>query len=191
MVHVYTMYYRNFLENVKRKELLSRELGTKAKQTETIFPEDEEDIWNTGIFGATISEALQCTVFFYACQLFDLRGNDEHHDLMCDQYSLGEDTNGRYVEFTGRATKTYKGGLARLELAFVLSVLPIRLKSQHEYVKCTFIINVAGNYYFKCGSQKLKVEKCNCNRSMSINRLYIINGAEKNIGECKISISVQ
>lgn len=93
-----------------RKELLWRGLGTKAKKTETNFPEDEENIWNTGIFVATNSEALQCTLCFYACQLYGLRGNDEHHDLMCDQYSLGEDTNGRYVECTGRATQTYTRG---------------------------------------------------------------------------------
>ena len=99
------------------KELLARGVGTKVKQAEQLFPEDEENIWEKGIFGAKNAETLQCTVFFYACKVFGLRGHDEHRDLMCDQFTIGEDTDGKYVEFVGRSTKTYKGGLAQIELA--------------------------------------------------------------------------
>ena len=38
-----------------------------------------------------------------SCKLFGLWGHDEHYELECDQ-------------FTGRSTKTYKGGLKDLEL---------------------------------------------------------------------------
>ena len=38
-----------------------------------------------------------------SCKLFGLRIHDEHYELECDQ-------------FTGRSTKTYKGGLKDLEL---------------------------------------------------------------------------
>ena len=108
--------FRKILDS-KMKELLAKGLGTKVKQAEAIFPEEEENIWEKGIFGAKNAETLQCTVFFYSCKLFGLRGHDEHHDLMCDQFTVGEDCNGKFVEFTGRATKTYKGGLAQMELS--------------------------------------------------------------------------
>ena len=108
--------FRKFLDS-RMKDLLKRGLGTKTKQAEPIMPEDEQIIWEKGVFGNETAEKLQCTMFFYNCKLFGLRGHDEHHDLDCTQFITGEDTHGKYVEFVGRSTKTYKGGLGQRELA--------------------------------------------------------------------------
>jgi hypothetical protein len=40
----------------------------------------------------------------------------EHYELKCDQFTVGSDHRGRFITFTGRSTKTYKGGLKDLEL---------------------------------------------------------------------------
>ncbi|XP_062606633.1 uncharacterized protein LOC134268405 [Saccostrea cucullata] len=107
--------FRKILD-ARMKELLQMGYGTKVKQAQAILPEDEEVLWEKGVFGNSNAEALQSTVFFYACKLFALRGHDEHHQLQCDQFSTGEDQGGTYVEFLGRSTKTYKGGLKELEI---------------------------------------------------------------------------
>ncbi|XP_062620651.1 uncharacterized protein LOC134282241 [Saccostrea cucullata] len=107
--------FRKILDS-KMKDALSRGVGGKRKQADPILPEDEATIWEKGIFGMNNAETLQNTVFFYSCKFFGLRGHDEHHSLQCDQFFLGEDNRGKYIEFTGRSTKTFKGGLAHKEL---------------------------------------------------------------------------
>ena len=124
-----SVYDKNFLDtknlhftefrkvlDCKMKDLLSNGLGTKVKQAEPILPEDECVIWEKGVFGDKSAESLQCTMFFYACKLFGLRGHDEHRGLTCEQFVLGSDIHGKYVEFNGWSSKTYKGGLRDLEL---------------------------------------------------------------------------
>lgn len=49
--------------------------------------------------------------FFYKCKLFGLRGRDEHHDLDISQFEIGEDATGKFIQFVGRANKTFKCGL--------------------------------------------------------------------------------
>eukprot|EP00105_Crassostrea_gigas_P009739 XP_011424812.1 PREDICTED: uncharacterized protein LOC105326458 [Crassostrea gigas] len=98
------------------KDALSRGIGGKRKQADPILPEDEAVIWEKGIFGMNNAEPLQNTVFFYCCMLFGLKGHDEHHSLECNQFLLGEDNRGKFIEFRGRSTKTFKGGLAHKEL---------------------------------------------------------------------------
>lgn len=49
--------------------------------------------------------------FFYNCKLFGLKGRDEHHDLDISQFEIGEDDTAKFMQFVGRANKTFKGGL--------------------------------------------------------------------------------
>lgn len=107
--------FRKILDS-KKKDALSRGVGGKRKQADPILPEDEAVIWEKGIFGMNNAETLQYTVFFYCCKLFGLRGHDEHHSLECNQFLLGEDNRGKFIDFTGRSTKTFKGGLSHKEL---------------------------------------------------------------------------
>lgn len=108
--------FRKILD-AKMKELLSKGYGSKIKQAQPLLPDDESVIWEKGVFGDSNAEALQCTMFFYACKLFGLRGHDEHHGLECDQFLVGEDHRGKFIEFNGRANKTFKGGLKDLQLS--------------------------------------------------------------------------
>uniref|UniRef100_K1QWU1 Uncharacterized protein n=1 Tax=Magallana gigas TaxID=29159 RepID=K1QWU1_MAGGI len=71
----------------KMKDALSRGVGGKRKQADPILPEDEAVIWEKGIFGMNNAETLQNT-----------------------------DNRGKFIEFTGMSTKTFKGGLAHKEL---------------------------------------------------------------------------
>jgi hypothetical protein len=87
-----------------------------SRQADPIWPEDEEKLWQKGVFGKENSEQLQHTMFFYSCKLFGLRACDEHHKLLCEQFSIGNDIHGQYIQFLGRATKTYKGGLGQMNV---------------------------------------------------------------------------
>ena len=107
--------FRKVLDS-KMKELLTQGIGTKRKQADPILPEDEAVIWDKGVFGMKNGETLQCTIFYYCCKIFGLRGHDEHHNLECSQFHIGEDSRGKYVEFFGRKSKTFKGGLGQREL---------------------------------------------------------------------------
>ncbi|VDI69847.1 Hypothetical predicted protein, partial [Mytilus galloprovincialis] len=99
------------------KELASRGLGSTTKQADPITKEDEEKIWNSGVFGCDNSVALQNTVFFYNCKLFGMRGYDEHRNLECEQFSIGCDgSESRFIHFTGRTSKTFSGGLNQLHV---------------------------------------------------------------------------
>ncbi|CAC5377313.1 unnamed protein product [Mytilus coruscus] len=103
--------------NAKMKELASRGLGSITKQADPITKEDEEQIWNSGVFGCDNSVALQNTVFFYNCKLFGMRGYDEHRNLECEQFSIGFDgSKSRFIHFTGRTSKTFSGGLNQLHV---------------------------------------------------------------------------
>ena len=104
------------LVDARMKSLIDRGFGCNLKQADPILPKDEETLWQKHVFGKESGEQLQHTVFFYACKVFGLRGYDEHHNLQCEQFKIGEDSNGRFIEFTGRATKTYKGGLGHLNV---------------------------------------------------------------------------
>ena len=88
------------------KDLLSNGLGTIVKQVDPILPEDECVIWEKGVLGDKSAESLQCTMFFNALILFGLRGHDEHRNLTCEQFIVGIDVHGRYIEFTKRSSKT-------------------------------------------------------------------------------------
>ena len=97
------------------KDLLSSGLGTKVNQADSILPKSQ--IWDKGVFGDKSAESLQCTMFFYTCKLFGLRGHDEYRSLTCEQFNVGRDANGKYVEFSRRSSKTYNGGLKNLKLS--------------------------------------------------------------------------
>lgn len=43
---------------------------------------------------------------------FGLKGHNEFQSLECYQFVAGEDSSGKYIEFTGRSTKNFKEGLA-------------------------------------------------------------------------------
>ena len=107
--------FRKVLDS-KMKELLSRGIGTEIKQARAVLPQDEEKIWDTGVFGLSSAESLQHTMYSYCCKLFGLRAYDEHRDLTCDQFEIGKDSVGKYIHFVGKSTKTFKGGLAEKEL---------------------------------------------------------------------------
>lgn len=72
--------------------------------------QDEESMWNKGIFGDKDLEIFQYIMFYYNCKFFGLCGYDEYYEFECSQFVFGIDNFGKYVEFIGCVSKMYKGG---------------------------------------------------------------------------------
>lgn len=58
------------------------------------MPQDEESMWNKGIFGDKDSETLQHTMFYYNCKLFGLRCKTNTTNLSVVSLFLGLTTPG-------------------------------------------------------------------------------------------------
>ena len=97
--------------DARMKQLHSSGIGVSRKQAEPITPNKEERLWQSGQLGDGSSQSLFSTVFYYNCKLFGMRAMDEHRSLKCSQFSVGYEGNLRYIEFTGRSSKTLAGGL--------------------------------------------------------------------------------
>lgn len=107
--NVYFARFRKVL-NDRMRTLNEKGLGLTVKRADPILPEQEDNLWEKGVFGQGRGDQLQLTIFFYACKLFGLRTRDDHHLLTVDQFSVGEDGDGRFVKFVGRSSKTDNKG---------------------------------------------------------------------------------
>ena len=92
--------------DARMKQLHSSGIGVSRKQAEPITPNKEERLWQSGQLGDGSLQSLFNTVLYYNCKLFGMRAMDEHRSLKCSQFSVGYEGNLRYIEFTGRSSKT-------------------------------------------------------------------------------------
>ena len=90
-------------------ELTFEGIGTTTRQAEPISEETEQQLWDKGFLGKDTAKSLSNTMFYYNSKLFGLRGVDEHRNLTTDQFFLGSDQSGKFIQFKGRSSKTYKG----------------------------------------------------------------------------------
>lgn len=103
--------------DARMKSLVAQGIGTTTRQADPILPEQEDTLWEKEVLGSSSAKSLQNTVFFYACKVFGLRGCDEHRELMCEQFILNSDDQGKFIQFVGRQSKTYQGGLRQMQLS--------------------------------------------------------------------------
>lgn len=97
--------------DARMKEISSKGIGLKKKQADPISPDDENLLWDKNLLGSGSSKSMLNTVFYYNCKLFGLRGMDEHRSLTSDQFTLGQDKEGTYIDFQGKTSKNFSGGL--------------------------------------------------------------------------------
>ncbi|CAC5417134.1 unnamed protein product [Mytilus coruscus] len=107
--------FRKVLD-ARMKMLIEKGIRCEIKQAEPITQEQEESMWRENVFGKESAEMLQRTMFFYSAKLFGLRACDEHHDLQCSQFVVGDENGTPFVQFIGRQSKTFKGGLGHMNI---------------------------------------------------------------------------
>jgi hypothetical protein len=95
--------------SARMTELTAQRIGTSVNQAEPVNQQTEDILWEKGLLGNSSSKAILNTMFFYNSKLVGLRGVDEPKNLSVDQFEIEKDQNGTYLQFNGRANKTYKG----------------------------------------------------------------------------------
>ena len=96
--------------DAKMKELTRRGIGSQKRQAQPM------ELWGKKVFNLDTAEGLTNVVFWYSCKMFGLRAADEHRKLEVSQFSIGTDSNGKYLRFLGRSCKNFQGGLTQRKL---------------------------------------------------------------------------
>ena len=86
-------------------------IGLRKKQAEPITVDQETVLWEKGKFGIHSSESLITALYYYNSKLFGLRSRDEHRNLEIKDFQMGQDFTGKFIIYSGRVTKTFKGGI--------------------------------------------------------------------------------
>lgn len=98
--------------NARRKSLFGDGIGTHTRQADPVTIEDERLLWESGALSDSTGQTLLYMMYFYNCKLFGFRALDEHTNLMADQFSFGQETNGdKYIRYEGRLSKTVNGAI--------------------------------------------------------------------------------
>ena len=94
------------------KKLLSEGIGAHVKHHAAFIPEEENKLWEVGVFGTSDPQALQNAIFFYVGKCLCLMEGEEHHKLTRSQFIALPD-GFKYVE---HGSKTYRGGFNQVHL---------------------------------------------------------------------------
>jgi hypothetical protein len=128
--------------DARMKQLTATGVGIVRKQAEPLTEDHELILWDKGLFTTETSEGFLYLMFFYNCKLFGLRGGDEHRSLEREQFIVGEDETGKYLNFIGRSAKNLQGGLKQR------SVTSKNLKIYAKIEQgCRCIVNVYSLYF--------------------------------------------
>lgn len=93
------------------KERAEKGLGLHTKQAKVISPEEEDILWEKGLLGDKDGYTLLRTVLYLNGLNFALRSGDEHRGLCHGQLSIGENEQGRYLEYVEKISKNNRRGL--------------------------------------------------------------------------------
>ena len=83
--------------------------GNRPNRAMPLTAEDEDKMWESGAFGTATPKTLLRALWWGFTSGFGLRGVDEHRQMQWADVELKETTDGIYLEYTERATKTRKG----------------------------------------------------------------------------------
>lgn len=103
--------------------------GNRPNRAMPISSEEEAKFWDTKAFGFQHPMALLRVLFWYFTMLFGLRGRNEHHQMLWGDVELKTSSDGEYLEYTERLTKTRRG--ASSGRAFQPRIFPL-----HDRNRC-------------------------------------------------------
>ena len=109
---------------------------------------------------------------YYNCKLFGLRAGAEHRALCIEQFSFNCTNGDLYMQFTGRNSKTYQGGLAHCKVApKVLKIYSKPELGERDIVSCYQLylncIPSEGPFYCRrAPGKQLKFLKQVCGRNI-------------------------
>jgi len=96
--------------NAKKVQLKKAGLGRLPNRSSHLDPEDEDKMFEAGVFGKATPKALQTTLFYFFGKMFGLRARDEARQLKVGDIELRRTLDGKkYIQFHERCTKTRDG----------------------------------------------------------------------------------
>jgi len=103
--------------NGRAIELRENGMGKRKNRSDPLSEQEEEQLWQRKVLGASNPKSLDYTIFFMLSQQFGTSGCQEHHQLRVEDLKFVHDTSGETisVEWVEGLTKTRQGGLSKME----------------------------------------------------------------------------
>lgn len=105
--------FHTALDNVYKK-LTADGVGAESSHTETITPEEEDQLWSSGVLNTDTPKGLLRATYYYSGKCFCLRGGVEQRNLSLSQ--LQRLKNPDHYIYTENASKNRPGGIALLNM---------------------------------------------------------------------------
>ena len=93
------------------KEILSKRVGTIISRADPISEEDEDQLLQNGISGTKNCFFFAVHFIFTVVNYLTLEGV-----IKIEFWTILSNSNGKYLRFIGRSSKTYKGSIGHLRL---------------------------------------------------------------------------
>ena len=102
---------RKVLEG-KAIKLREQGMGKRPNKAKSVTKEEEEILRQNGQLGNQTRRSLTNTMLWLLPMHFGLRGRQEHHDMMVEDFSIEKDDDGvEFITFSEAPKKTRQGGL--------------------------------------------------------------------------------
>ncbi|XP_068671314.1 uncharacterized protein KIAA1958-like [Montipora foliosa] len=96
----------------KARKLREQGMGKRPNKAKSLKKEEEEILWENGQLGNQTPRSLINTMWWLLTMHFGLRGQQEHHDMMVEDFSIEKDDDGvAFITFSEGPAKTRQGGL--------------------------------------------------------------------------------
>ena len=107
-----TFYTSREVLNGKAKSLRDEGKGKRPFKADSINPAEEDILWSQGHLGTNSPHTLIWTLWWVLNEQVGGRGQEGHHELRIEEFSLCTDDAGReYLNFVEGPRKTRQGGL--------------------------------------------------------------------------------
>ena len=138
----------------RMRMLCSDGLGTIIHQADPIAPKKEAELYKNRSIWRFDRGSIATNCVFYNCKLFGLRGMDDHRQLQCEQIKTGHDSKGRFVEFTGKSSKSIHGGIKQRNVTSKnirhYSTIPGSGRCLHRiYTRYLECVGTTGHFYHR------------------------------------------
>ena len=102
---------RKVLEGKARK-LREQGMGKRPNKAKSLTKEEEERLWEKCQLGNQTPRSLINKMRWLLTMHFGLRGRQEHHDMMVENFLIEKEDDGvKFITFSEGPTKTRQGGL--------------------------------------------------------------------------------
>ena len=96
----------------KARKLREQDKGKRPNRSRSLTKEEEEVLWQNGQLGEGTPRALLNIMWRLLTQHFGLRGQQEHHYMKVEDFTLQrDDERDEFLTFAEGPTKTRQGGL--------------------------------------------------------------------------------